>query len=247
MLFNIEDTDFTMYVRIVIEQEKQIILNSFFYKVYINFVYKKSAIDLTRVPNNILNNVLEKYRKLIISELFIRSLSNSKRENKNLINKLKDIFNYKKISPGFFNAIDILSIDGFSSKPIGRTIIELDADIINLIPVSTSKKLLHVMLLHNYNVILVNETFSYQSKFLQKRLLLIRRIARTFSPFIPLIFQYSYIIVMGTDFSKLDLLNLILNLIPSYIGSIIGYIWYRYGSKHIIKILIKYVFGKVFK
>jgi len=249
MLFTIEDTNFTMYVRIVIEKEKQIILNSFFYKVYINFVYKKSAIDLARVPNNILNNVLEKYRKLIISELFIRSLSNSKRENKNLINRIKETFNYKKISPGFFSAIDIISIDGFSSKPIGRTIIELDADIINLIPVSTSEKLLLVMLLHNYNVLLVNETFSYQSKFLQKRLLLIRRIARTFSPFIPLISQYSYNIITGTDFSNFDLFKFAdsLNLIPSFVGSIIGYLWYRYGPKFIIKILIKYVFGKIFK
>jgi hypothetical protein len=251
LLFAIEDSNFTMHIRIVIEKEKQIILNSFFYKVYINFAYKKSsAIDVARVPNNILNNLLEKYRNLLNSELFMKCLSNSKRENKSIINKIKEIFNYKKISPGFFRAIDIISIDGFSSKSIGRTIIELDADIINMLPVLTSEKLLHFRLLHNYNVLLVNQTFSYQSKVLQKRLLWIRGIARTFSPFIPLIFQYAYNIGTETDFSNLDLLkyqDLLLNLVPSFIGSILGYFWYRYGPELLIKILINYVFGKAFK
>ena len=251
MFFTIEDTNFTMYVRIVSEKEKQIILNSFFYKVYINFVYKQSSVlDIARVPDNILNQLLEKYRKMINSDLFIKSLLNSKTENKNLINRIKEIFRFKKLSPVFFNAIDIMSIDSFSSQPVGRTIIELDADIINLLPNSNHAESLPFRQLHNYNVFLVNQTFSYQSKALQKRLLLIRRIARTFSPFIPLIFQYTYNILPGTEFSLLDPLNspeVLLNLIPLFIGSIVGYFWYRYGSKFLIKILMKYVIGNAFK
>jgi hypothetical protein len=249
MLFTIEDANFTMYVRIVIEKEKQIILNSFLYKVYVNFVYKKSGIDIVRIPTDTLNNILEKYRKLINSELFVKSLSNSKKENKNLIIKIKAIFSYKRISPAFFSAIDIISIDGFSRKPIGRTIIELDADIINLIPQSSSEKVIHISALHNCNVMLVNQTFSYQSKILHKWLIWIRRIVRIFSPFIPLILQSTYNNLPWTQFTFLALVTNpdLLNWMPSIIGSILGYFWYKYGPKYIFKIFINFVFGKAFK
>ena len=167
--------------------------------MYVTFVYKKSyTIDIARVPNDALNNLLQKYRNLLNSE-YIHEISilMLKVKAKSIINKVIEIFNYKKISPAFFRAIDIISIDGFSSKSIGRTIIELDADIINMLPLLTTNKLIHFRLIHNYNVLLANETFSYQSKILQKRLLWIRRTARLFSPFIPLIFQYGYIILSG--------------------------------------------------
>jgi len=247
MLFTIEDANLTMYIRIVIEREKQIILHSFLYKVYINFVYKKSVIDIDRLPTDILNNLLDKYHKNINSESFVKALFKSKKENKNLINKIKGIFNYKKISPTFFSAIDIISIDGFSQKPIGRTIIELDADIINLIPRPISETILRVGLLHNCNVALVNQTFAYQNKVLRKRLLWIRRIIRIFSPFIPLIFQFTY-----NDYTNISLFDLLkdlglVNLMPTFIGSVLGYFWYRYGPKLIFKILLNFMFGKTFK
>lgn len=249
MLFAIEDANLTMYVRIVIEKEKQIILDSFLYKVYINFVYKKSRLDIVRVPTNTLNNLLVKYHNLINSELFVKSLYNSKKESKNLINKIQGIFSYKKTSPTFFSAIDIISINGFSSKPIGRTIIELDADIINLIPRSNSERISPIWKLHNCNILLVNQTFSYQSKVLRKRLLWIRRIVRIFSPFIPLILQSTYNNLPGTHFSLLELLKDLglVNLMPSFIGSILAYFWYRYGPKYIFKILLNFVIGKAFK
>jgi hypothetical protein len=249
MLFAIEDANLTMYVRIVVEKEKQIILHSFLYKVYVNFVYKKSRIDIVRVPTNTLNNLLEKYLKLINSELFVKSLYKSKKENNNLKNRIKEFFNYKKISPAFFSALDIISIDGFSRKPIGRTIIELDADIINLIPRPNSETILHVWKLHNFNVLLVNQTFSYRSKVLRKWLSWIRRIVRIFSPFIPLILQSAYNNLQGTEFPPFDLLNYpaLLNLMPTFIGSILGYFWYRYGPKYIFKILLNFVFGKALK
>ena len=63
LLFAVEDSNFTMHISVVIEKEKQIILNTFFYKVYVTFVYKKSyTIDITRVPNETLNNLLQKYK-----------------------------------------------------------------------------------------------------------------------------------------------------------------------------------------
>lgn len=251
LLFPIEDSNFTMFIRIVNEKEKQIILNSFFYKVYINFAYKKtSVIDIARVPNEILNNLLEKYGNLVHSGLLVKSLSNSKSENKkSTINKIKEIFNYRETSPAFFRAIDIISIDGFSSKPIGRTIIELDADIINMLPAVTSEKLLHFRVLHNYNVALVNQTFSYQSKVFQKRLLLIRRIARIFSPLIPLISHYGYNILPGKEVSLLELSKYpeLFNWIPLIVGSILGYFYYRYAPKYITRTIIKYVSGEAFK
>ena len=250
LLFAVEDSNFTMHIRVVIEKEKQIILNTFFYKVYVTFVYKKSSIiDIARVPNDALNNLLQKYRNLLNSEIFMKSLFDAKGESKSIINKVIEIFNYKKISPAFFRAIDIISIDGFSSKSIGRTIIELDADIINMLPLLTTNKLIHFRLIHNYNVLLANETFSYQSKILQKRLLWIRRTARLFSPFIPLIFQYGYIILSGSELSLSELIKdpNLLNWIPWLVGSFVGYLWYKYGPKYIIKILMDYLSGKVFK
>lgn len=92
----------------------------------------------------------------------MKSLYDSKGDNKSVIFKIKEIFNYKKISPAFFRAIDDISIDD-SSKLIGRTIIELDADIINILPLATTDKVTHLRLIHNYNALLANQTFSYQS------------------------------------------------------------------------------------
>ena len=250
LLFAIEESNFTMHIRIVIEKEKQIILNTFFYKVYINFTYKKtSTIDIARIPTDILNKLLEKYRNLLNSETFIKSLLDAKRENKSIMTKIKDIFNYKKISPGFFRAIDIISIDGFSSKFIGRTIVELDADIISILPPVTTDKFSQFRTIHNYNVSLANQTFSYQSKDLQKRLLGIRRIARLFSPFIPVLFQYGYMGLAGPEVFLSNLMQDLdlINWMPAMIGSIVGYVWYKYGPKYIIKMLMNYLSGKVFE
>jgi hypothetical protein len=222
-------------IEVTIEKEKP--TSSFgdlTYKVYIQLFFNDSKVDIVTVPTHLLSSLLEKY----VKQLKSRSIAQPKEKKIALLGTLGLMKKTKELahtntSLSDLRTINVFTIDRFANTTIGRTTIELDADIVTLLSQDAIDRYKHgIVGLHVCSVALVNnylkfliEKISYDLKKLSKAV----RIA-SFIPF--------GISLYSSTLSS----ELIFKLLPLVIGGAVTPLLYRYGARMLLRQLIGYFF-----
>jgi hypothetical protein len=110
------------------------------YKVYIQLFFNNSKVDIVNVPTDLFSNLLEKYVMAIrdVTDLGSRSIAQQKEKKVAFFRTLGSMkrtneATHENTSLSDLRTINVFTVDRFSNTIIGRTTIELDADIITLL------------------------------------------------------------------------------------------------------------------
>src|SRR5690242_4862207 len=207
---------------IVIRKNKS--SRSLIYNAYVNFVANDKVVRLTDINIELLSQLVSKYRdsmvELIKKDDEIRN--DIAKKNKNIltyvlgdVKKLEEVYSFAED----LRKIDTYTIDAFSNSIIARTTIELDADVITILPqkISGDSKLALLLSLHNSNIYLTNQLFGSHVKAFTQFLLSLNKIIRLLS-MIP--FGVSII----SSFWQLSAL-------PAAITALVSFFLYRYAPR----------------
>jgi hypothetical protein len=142
----------------------------------------------------------------------------------------------------FFSSIDVITIDQLSNIAVGRTRIELDADIINFIATRQTDGNFGVLfLLHQTNVTLVMKLFRSKGNELSNwfdRAIRITKLCSFITGFIGPVILNLY---PTNSISYKEFLPLYFPL--SYIVSFI--LWYKFAPKIILRLIIRIIIRKI--
>ncbi len=213
----------------------------FIYEAWIESTYNDRTTSTFDIPKGQLSELLNKYNEYIESNPSTQILPSQKRGVKNIIQKIKSIihlYTYEKSPSSFFSTIDIITLDELSRRLLGRTTIELDADIINFVPTEfTARNFSLLFMLHQYTVALIIQLFRNKSEGLHKWLDRISRIARLVS------FLVGFIgpVLVCSSNSTHGLLPLYYTL--SYAAIFI--LWYKLGPRIILRVLLPIILKKI--
>jgi hypothetical protein len=215
------------------------------YEARITCTFKGKPISIFDIPVETLLVLITKYHKHTNSKPSTKLLTQFKSKKKNIKARLNDMLRLylrEKAHSSFLSSIDVITIDKLSDRPVGRTKIELDADIINFVAVrDTGRNFGSLFLLHQTNLALVIQIFRNKDKDLRNWFDMAVRITKYFSVatgFIgPIILRlYSNSSNIYEDLSPIF-------YIFSYIG--VFALWYKFAPRLILRFLIRIVIKKI--
>ena len=129
--------------------------------------------------------------------------------------------------------INVFTIDRFANTAIGRTTIELDADIVTLLSQDVIDRYKHgIVGLHICSIALVNNYLKFLMEKISCDLKKLSKEVR-FASFIP----FGISLYSSTLSSEL-----IFKLLPLVIGGVVTPLLYRYGTRMLLRQLIGYFF-----
>jgi hypothetical protein len=223
------------------EYSKSSLFSPFIYEVWIASTCEDKAISTFDIPKEQLPVLLNQYNEYIKSKPSAQMLPLYGSEKKNIIEKIRyllHLYIYEKAPSSLFSSIDIITLDELNRKPLGRTTIELDADVINFIPAQFDDRNLGLLFyLHQYNVALVIQIFRSKSEDLHKWLDKMIRIAKLWSILIGFIGP----VLLHSS-------NNIYNLTPLYYSlSYIAFfiIWYKFAPRIILRLFLRIILKKI--
>jgi hypothetical protein len=216
------------------------------YEARIVCTFSGRAVSIFDVPVKQLSGLIDQYHKQTKSNVITELTSPSKAKKKNIVRIVKDFFQLylrEKVPTSFFSSMDIITIDEPTGRPVGRTVIELDADIVNFMPLKYADKNIGVLfLLHQTSVALVLKIFNNKSEDLQNWLDRKIRIVKLFSFFIGFV---GPVILNDLSSNSSDLYSVFepLLLTLSYFGFFA--LWYKFAPKLILRLFIRVVVKKI--
>ena len=149
----------------------------------------------------------------------------------------------KSASVSDLRTINIFTIDKFTDTTIGRTIIELDADIITLFSQNViDRNIRSSFILHSFSVLLVKQYSKYLMEKISgslKNLSNAIKIA-SFIPFGISVYYTATEIVTGFQTSNPP--SVIIGLMPLIISTVVTPLLYRYVPRMVIRALVGYFF-----
>ena len=212
------------------------------FKVYIQLFLNDSKVDILTIPVDLLSKLVEKY---VTGE---SSTSSTQMKEKILFGNLGFVTrtirtSSKNASISDLRTINIFTIDKFANTTIGRTIIELDADIITLLPQNVIDRNLHSSFrLHSFSIFLITQYLKHLMEEISgslKNLSNAMKIA-SFMPFgISALYTATEIM---TGFQTSDPQSVILGLMPLIISTVVTPLLYKYVPRMVIRALIGYFF-----
>ena len=230
----------TFQVRLLhlIEHTKLLFATSI-YEARIACTIRGKPISIFDLPIEILNVLIDEYHNNTKS----RPHSESKLKEKNLVTGIKTLLHLylrEKPQSSFFSSIDVITVDELSGEPVGRTKIELDADIINFVVARQSIRYFGLLfLLHQTNVALVVQQFRDKGQDLRNWIDRAGRITKYFSVLTGIAGP-----VILNNFASINSSNYeFLLLTLSYIG--VSALWYRFAPELILRLLIRIVVKKI--
>lgn len=206
------------------------------YKVYIQLFFNDSKVDIVTVPTVLFSGLLEKY----VTALKSRSVSVSQPKEKKItflrtigsMKRTKDLA-HTNTSLSDLRTINVFTIDRFTNTTIGRTTIELDADIVTLLSQDAIDRYkVGIVELHGCSVVLVNNYLKFLMEKISCDLKKLSKAVRIAS-FIP----FSVSLYSSTLSSEL-----IFKLLPLVIGGAVTPLLYKYGTKMLLRQIIGYFF-----
>jgi hypothetical protein len=208
------------------------------YKVYVELSFNDSKLEVFDVPTDQLSKLIEKYA----TSISLKSIMELRENKKAFGNVLKSIGRKKEIvekdnSLGDLRTISVFTIDKFSNRIIGRTTVELDADIITLLCQDIlDRKKNSIVRLHGCNVSFVNQYLKYLMEKLSRDL---EKLSKTIkiASFIP--FGISVYFTMSAS-------EVIFKFSPLIISMIVTPLLYKYGTKMLLRPLIGHFFKTAF-
>jgi hypothetical protein len=210
------------------------------YNIYIQLFFNESKIDIVTVPTDLFSNLLEKYVKAIryITDLGSRSITQQKEKKIAFFRTLGSLNRANEVthintSLSDLRTINIFTIDRFANTTIGRTTIELDADIITLLLKDVIERNKHAIVrLHICSVILVTNYLKY----------LMEKISCDLKKLSKAIKIASFIPFGISVYSSTLPSELIFKLLPLVIGGVITPLLFRYGTRMLLRQLIGVIF-----
>ena len=179
------------------------------------------------MDNDVLFALVGKYRDYVIEAVKENEIRNSiTGKNINIltstvrdVKKLEDIFGFAED----LRKIDTYTIDAFNNNALARTTIELDADIITILPrdILDDSKLPLLLSLHNSNVYLTNQLFKSHMKTFSHFLISLNKIIRLIS-------------VIPFAISSLSAWWQ-MSLSPAVISALVSFFLYRYVPRIIFR------------
>jgi hypothetical protein len=186
--FSINESGYTMNV--TVQQDRT--SYSLIYKACLDFFLDNVNVDVSTVSNDILLRLLKKYEEALVAAKEKMQPSRSSTHSNNQpfdkpdgvevsrdtteIKGLKNIVDFFK-EP---RSITAYTVNQFNGEIIARTTVELDADIITVLPLNIleNNNLAILLSLHGYNILLVNKLFEAQIKHFFADLVVITNVIR---------------------------------------------------------------------
>jgi hypothetical protein len=204
------------------------------YNVYIQLFFNDSKVDIVTVPTDLLSSLLEKY----VTDLRSGSIAQPKEKKIGFFRTLRSIkrkkeATYTNTSLNDLRTINVFTIDRFANTTIGRTTIELDADIVTLLSQDVIDRNKHgIVKLHSCSVILV----TYHLKYLMEKISCnLKKLSKAIkiASFVPFVIS-----IYSSTLSS----ELIFKLLPLVIAGAVIPLLYRYGTRMLLRHLIGYFF-----
>jgi hypothetical protein len=227
-------------MEVTIEKEKgDAAFGDLVYKVYIQLFFNDSKVDIVTVPTDLFSNLLEKYVTTIRYVTDLRSRSTAQQKEKKVaffrtlgsMKRTKEATHTNTLSD--LRTINVFTIDRFANTTIGRTTIELDADIVTLLSQDVIERNKHgIVRLHICSVILVT---NYLKHLMEKISCDLNKLSKAIkiASFIP----FGISVYSSTLPSEL-----IFKLLPLVIGGVITPLLFRYGTRILLRQIIGYLF-----
>lgn len=223
-------------MEVIVEKEKpNAAFGDLSYKVCIQLFFNDSKADIVTVPTDLFSSLLEKY----VKELKSRSVPQPKEKMITFLRTIGSMQRTKelahtKTSLCDLRTINVFTIDRFANTTIGRTTIELDADIVTLLSQDAIDRYKHgIVGLHSCSVALVTNYLKFLMEKISCDLKKLSKAIRIAS-FIP----FGISLYSSTLPSEL-----IFKLLPLVVGGAITPLLYRYGTRMLLRQLI----GSFFK
>jgi hypothetical protein len=167
--------------------------HSLIYKACLDFFLDNVNVGVSTVSNDILLRLLKKYEETLVAakEKMQASRSGSTYGNSQPFDKPDGVQRHRDTTEikGLKNIVDFFkeprsitayTINRFNGEIIARTTVELDADIITVLPqnILENNNLAFLLSLHGYNILLVNKLFEVQIKHFFADLVVITNVIR---------------------------------------------------------------------
>lgn len=222
---------------------------SWVYNAYVDFFVNNVNKDVSSINVDIISALIEKYKNYVkVSTMESKANYNSssigksdlKEKDLSMLAAIKKVKVLENMADFLREprTITVYTINKFNKEEIARTTIELDADVITIIPrnvLNNESVAMLLLLLHSCNVLLINRLFEEQLKNFTYSLRMIANIIRWIS-LIP--FGVSLI----PSFSSL-IHGLSQGSIPQVLFTVVSPILYRYAPK----LLFRYVPNILFR
>ncbi len=223
-------------MEVSIERDKTIgSFGDLIYRVYVQLFLNDSKVDILTVPIEVLSNLVEKYFTTV------RSASSTLKKEKIPFRNTGSVprtigTSFKSASLSDLRTINIFTIDKFANTTIGRTIIELDADIITLFSQKVLDRNIHSgFRLHSFSVYLITHYLKYLMEKISGDLRHLSTAIKVAS-FIP--FGISIYLAMTINPSEIAL-----RFTPLIISTVVTPLLYKYIPRMIIRMML----GQFFK
>jgi hypothetical protein len=218
---NISNTDgYRMNICITRDEQKD-------FRASVNFFFKESEIQHTSIDDNIVSELICSYNRYLLELLLSKQGSDEERHpnvtggKDSALEPLSDLYQDIQIEN------NIYTLDGINNKVIARTKIELDADIMTILPTyKLDRKVAIFLRIHSCNIYLANQLLSYRIKKFCHNIRMINNLARIGTASIPF-FPY-----LSPEISK-NILNIGTSPQDIYVilTPIISYLLWRFAPK----------------